>query len=182
MGGWEDAARSHELMPKTFDHGFWQEFLSDRPDIVHRLLGEMWRATAEAPDAVPTIDDLYRLVTPQFSVKPFRDAVWERLDGQSLRELAGKMKRSHSYVVRVLNGTYALTGAYVEEFAKALEVHPSYFAEWRRGWLVAVFDRALDARPNASITLFQRFYQLEPPVAGSRGPAHHSLNNTRSGA
>lgn len=164
MSGWETAARELDVA-RTASQDFWRTYLADHPDVMHHLLADLYQATrgVDAPPA--TLDDLWGLVAPQFSNAPFGEAVKTLLAGRSVRWLAGELHLHHSFVLRVLNGQRDLVSLRdpqesmrrIEEIARVLKVHPSYFAEWRRLWLMFLLDQAFEAHPNLSIGVYKRF-------------------------
>ena len=168
--GWEDVARDHELMPKTVDHDFWQTYLADHPEVMHRLLGDIYNATASNPNRLPTVDELRRLVTTDFSTDDFSTAVQKLLGDRSVRWLAAQMKVHHDQVLRILNGKRQIVllrdpagSMYrIEAFARALRVHPAHFVEWRRLWILSLIDDAFTVQPNLSIGVYRRFSGHQP--------------------
>jgi len=49
----------------------------------------------------------------------------------------------------------------IEAIARVLRVHPSYFVEWRRLWILALLDDAFAAQPHLSIGVWKRFSSHE---------------------
>ena len=166
---WETVAREHELMPKTGDQDWWRQFLAQRPDVMYRLLADLYQASATArgkdPTKVPTVDELRELVTQQYSNDPFPEALQTLLAGRSVRWLAAQMKIHHSLLTRMIRGERDIVAVTdpegsmlrLEEIARILRVHPSYFVEWRRLWIMSLLDGAFAAQPNLSIGVWKKF-------------------------
>lgn len=162
---WEDVAREHELVPRTGDQDWWQEFLSHRPDVMHRLLGDLYQAAHPHRDRLPTVEELRDLVTPRYSNDPFPAALKELLGDRSVRWLAQQMKVHHSMITRYLRGEREIVSLHdpagsmyrIEQVARGLRVNPSYFAEYRRLWIMTLLDSAFAAQPNLSIGVWKKF-------------------------
>lgn len=159
---------------------FWTELFRSRPDVLHLLLGDVYviskahargakggRRPAKAGDG--GMDDLWRLVTPKFSSKPFGDAVRDLMGKQSLRGFAMKVGMHHQSLARLMSGERPIEKMYdpagsmaiLEQVAAGAKVHPSYFMEWRRLYLIGLFEHALVAQPNASVALFRKYNKME---------------------
>lgn len=177
--GWESAARGHADMPRAVDPDFWRDTLTREPQIMHRLLGDMWAAVeanrgAPGRASLPTVEEVFRLVIPDYSSDPFPAAVRGLLGDRSIRWLAGRVHLHHSHVHRWLTGQREVVNlhdpvgsmAQIDAIAKALNVHPAYFAEWRRLWVLVLIDDALANHPNLSIGVWKRFAGLTTPTNG----------------
>lgn len=166
---WETVAREHELMPKTIDHDWWQRFLTERPDVMYRLLSDLYQASATVrgkdPSKLPTVDELRSLVTQQYSNEPFGQALSDLLGDRSVRWLAHQMKIHHSQITRIIRGERDIVTLrdpagsmyQIEAIARVLKVHPSYFVEWRRLWIMSLLDDAFTAQPHLSIGVWKKF-------------------------
>jgi hypothetical protein len=114
-------------------------------------------------DAPPTLDDLWSLMSdhPRFASCPFGEALMDALAGRSLGWLAQQTGISQPVLSRLINGDRPVI--YVkdprgsmyrlERIAQALHVHPSYFAEWRRMWIMTLLDSAFTAQMSCSVPL-----------------------------
>lgn len=164
------------MSDRTHSAEFWREFFRERPDALQTLLGDVYviskahangarggRRRHNAGDG--GLDDLWGLVTPKFSTKPFGDAVRDLMGPkESLRAFAAKTGMHHQTLARLMSGQRPVEKLYdpngsmalLEQVAAGAGVHPSYFAEWRRLWLLSLLDVALTAHPNASIALFRK--------------------------
>src|SRR5690606_22179243 len=88
LTGWERVEREHELREKVVDEAFWRDYLTANPDVLHRLLADLYQSSRTFKAKPPTLDDLWELVAPKFSTEPFAEAVRQLLDGRSVRWLA----------------------------------------------------------------------------------------------
>lgn len=169
MSGWDQVLTEHELMPKTSDPEFWRTFLTENPDVFHRLLADLYQVTGRATDRPPTLEDLWDLVGPRFTNEPFGVAVRELLGDRSIRWLAGEIHIHNVPLTRVINGERDVVSirdpkgsmARIEAIARALRVHPSYFAEWRRLWVMTLIDQAFEQHPHMSIGMYRKFARHE---------------------
>lgn len=165
MSGWEQVERQQaQLLAKTVDEKFWRGFLQENPDVLHRLIADLYRATETSSTRPASLDELWGLVHPTFSNEPFGTAVRELLAGRSVRWLAKQMHLDHSVLLRALTGERGVVNLQdpersmkrIEAVARALRVHPSHFQEWRRLWIVTLLDCAFAEQPHLSTGLYKR--------------------------
>lgn len=165
MSGWDRVLADHALVSRTGDSEFWRKYLAENPDVLHRLLGELYQAARGASATPPTLEDLWDVVAPRFSNEPFGTAVKDLLNGRSVRWLANEIHIHNVPLARVLNGERDVVSvrdpkgsmARIEVIARALDVHPSYFAEWRRLWVMVLIDTAFEEQPHLSIGVYRKF-------------------------
>jgi hypothetical protein len=166
---WQKILESHPAGPRSDDPDFWEEYLAEHPDVLHRLLADVYQATygAEKP---PTLDDLWAIMaTPRFTSQDFGDAVLELLGDRSIRWLAQQVGIAHPQLSRYLSGQRPIISVHdhrgsmrrIESVAQALHVHPSYFTEWRRLWIMSLIDSAFASQPSLSVGIFRRFSGFE---------------------
>lgn len=165
MSSWERIEREHELVHRTIDPEFWREYLDDHPAVLHHLLADLYRATANTKERPGSVEDLWGLVSPKVSNLPFTQAVLELLGDRSLRALALQMRMHHTTLMRLINGERDIVIAdrpdysmmRLETIARALRVHPSYFVEWRRLWIMSFIDHAIAEQPDLSMGIYRKF-------------------------
>lgn len=173
--GWQKILDSHPLAARSEDPDFWEQYLAEHPDVLHRLLADVYQATygAEKP---PTLDDLWAIMaTPRFTTEEFGDAVMDLLGERSIRWLAGQVGIAHPQLSRYLSGQRPIISIHdtrgsmrrIESVAEALSVHPSYFTEWRRLWIMSVIDSAFTSQPSLSVGIFRRYSGFEERNARS---------------
>jgi hypothetical protein len=177
---WETAAREHADIDSAATPEFWRETLARDPEIMHRLLGDLWNAAQAAKGnpsgrvSTPTVDEVFRLVIPEYSTLPFPEALKEKLEGRSIRWLAGQIHLHHSHVHRWVTGARPIVNLHdpvasmqqIESIAQALNVHAAYFAEWRRLWILLLLDDAFSLHPNLSIGVWKKFSGVGSPANG----------------
>ena len=174
MTGWQQLLASHPLGEESSRPDFWADFLSEHPDVLHRLLADVYQAT-HGTEKPPTLDELWDLVaTPEYSVDPFGEALLAALGSRSVRSLAVQIGIHQSLLTRYITGERDIVSirdprgsmARIEIIARALRVHPSYFAEWRRLWVMSLLDAAFVRQPNLSIGIWKRFSGFQDGRAG----------------
>jgi hypothetical protein len=164
--GWRAFMAEHPLAESSASEEFWVTYLAEHPDVLHRLLADVYEATYGA-DTPPTLDDLWKLMSaqPRFATVPFAQALADALGGRSVNWLATQVGVSQPTLSRMINGVQEvmnvkdLRGSMyrLEQIAAALRVHPSYFAEWRRMWIMTLLDSAFTAQPTLSIGVYRRY-------------------------
>lgn len=157
----------------------WVAFFDDRPEVMLGILGDIYRETKaeelRESGKAPTgrrpksingnLDELHRMVTPQYSVEPFEVAVKELIGARSLRAFAAKVPMNHHTLTRMMRGDIKLEMWRLEQIAEAGKVQPGYFREYREMQLLDVIGKYFRRRPNASITLTKR---IRADIAGGR--------------
>lgn len=153
----------------------WREHFTDHQDTFLQVLGDIYRiykseeakangtANPQGGRRKTTINgnmsELWSLVTPTFSMDPFPEAFEAKRGQRSLRQVAMRSGVQASSLVRYLGrdpkrreqpDRYDL-----ERIAKALDVHPAYFREWRELTIAEHLAAVLAGRPNLSIALLK---------------------------
>jgi len=174
--GWKTFMSEHPLAEHSDSEDFWAKYLDENPDVLHRLLADVYQATygAEHP---PSLDDLWDLMSsPRFSAAPFGEAVMELLGGRSITWLAQQSGMAQPALSRLINGQRPIvirndpktSMQRIEAVARALRVHPSYFEEWRRLWIMSLLDSAFAGRPSLSIGVFRRYAGFDKTSVNGR--------------
>lgn len=150
----------------------WVEFFHERPDVLTKLLGDMYAITKQEESSERrygkrtryvngNLDELWNMLSPRYSTEPFGVAVRELIGAQSLRAFAAKIPMHHYSLTRLIRGERQVVNmgdipaslATLERIAKAGKVHPAFFREWRALTLLGAFHSAMEAHPNLTITL-----------------------------
>lgn len=178
MAGWQELLETHPLGDESSRTEFWEQYLAQHPDVLHRLLADVYQA-AYGTERPPTLDDLWDLVAkPEFAVVPFGQAVLDALGTRSVRSLALQVGIHQSLLTRYMSGERDIVSirdpldsmSRIEHIARALRVHPSYFEEWRRLWVMSLLDAAFVHQPALSVSVWKRFsgFQDQPVNARSQ--------------
>lgn len=158
-----DRAKS-EYPSYKMDEDAWADFLTERPDVMANLLGDIYRATkAEERKQAGTykggrrprhidgnLDDLHKMITPQYSMDPFPVAVKELIGARALRQFAALVPMDHRELSRMMRGG-KLHRYWLEQIAKAGQVSPAFFVEWRTMFVVEAMSAVFASQPNMSI-------------------------------
>lgn len=174
MVNWDDAVDA-DTLERSRDKRYWTEMFTSRPDVMFAMLGDLYTITKahERPDVrggrrarvSGDLDELWDMLTPQFSLKPFGDALREVMGDSSLRQFAAAIPMHHRSLARLMDGERQIVNlhdpkgsmAQLERIATVAGVHPSYFAEWRRLWIFSRLDDVFEAHPNTSIGLIKKY-------------------------
>lgn len=163
---WEQA---RTLYPSAeYGSGVWVDFFEAYPDVLTKLLGDVYRVyKAEQAKKVGAgnpaggrrrsqvngnLDELWAILTPRFSMEPFSIAARELIGAESLRAFAMRCGMDHRELSRLLRGVSRPTVFWLECIARAADVHPAYFVEWRVATLVGILSEAMAKQPALSIT------------------------------
>jgi hypothetical protein len=152
----------------------WREHWHEHPETFLQVLGDIYRiykseeakrlgtANPRGGRRRTTIDgnasELWGLVTPSFSMEPFPEAFNALQGTRSLRQVAMRAGMSASSIVRYTDRAKdkRTPDRYdLERIAKALDVHPAHFREWRELVVMEFLTGVLTAKPNLSIALLK---------------------------
>lgn len=173
-GGWRQVLERHENGAATADPGFWEQTLRQRPDVLHRFLADVHRSV-HGTTRPPTLDELWSLVAePVFSADPFPVAFETARGTRSMAQIATYAGMHRATLKRYVDEERPIVSTQdpggsmhrLEVVAKALGVHPSYFSEWRRLWVMSLIDVAFTDRPELSVSLYRRFSTVPSRVNG----------------
>ena len=182
LSSYEPVMEVPDLAQQTIEPAFWERVLTEEPDALNRLLGDLWKAVqadrgTQGRVRRPTLDEVFALVLPEYATEPFPEALRAKLGDRSVRWLAGRIHLHHSHLNRWITGQRDIVSLsdpeasmrQIEAIAAALNVGPAYFTEWRRLWVLLLVDDAFAHHPNLSIGVFQKFgAQLARPRTGVR--------------
>lgn len=153
----------------------WREHWLSHPEGFLQVLGDMYRvykseeakrngtANPQGGRRKTTIDgnaaELWKLVTPEFSTEAFPQAFVAAQGTRSIRQIAMRSGVQASSIVRFLGrskGRNDSPSRYdLERLAKALDVHPAYFREWRELVVAEFITRLMAEKPHLSISLLK---------------------------
>lgn len=165
---WDNATRQFPSVKAGEDE--WVSFFDARPDVMWQILGDIYRETKaqELKEAgkAPTgrrpksingnLDELAKMITPQYSVEPFAVAVEELKGARSLRAFAARVPMNHHTLTRMMRGELKLETWRLEAIAAAAKVRPEFFREYREAKMLEAVSHYLASRPNASIAITKR--------------------------
>lgn len=153
-----------EQFPFTAKMDWYQIFRED-PTILGKILNDLIKLEGERtgkPGKRPTLDlDIAEVKLRQMRGEDYTEYVFK----DSLRILAGKLSvrgianrtgLDKSYVHRLLTGNAIPTVEVLETVAKAFKKKPSYFLEYRIGYILAVTYYNLENNPEVSINWYNK--------------------------
>lgn len=152
-----------------FDGEEWLTVFDERPEALTSLLGAVYRAGTVADQRRAgtfagqnggrrvsgmngNMDELWRLVSPRYSMDPFPVALRELMGDIPLRRFAGQVPMHHQDLSKLLNGKKPLNLSWLEKIALAGGVAPAFFLEWRILKTCQIVEVAFTQRPNLSVT------------------------------
>ena len=162
---WESARR---LIPAgEYSSDEWQKHYAENPDTLVRMLGDIFRvykseerrrAGLGNPNGGRrrsridgSLDEIVGILTPKFSMDPFPKAYAEAAGNRSVRQVAPKAAMSHAQLHRLITGQRRASRSDLEAIARALDLHPAYFREWRSVVIQDLVDVVLETNPNISV-------------------------------
>lgn len=157
-------AKKYFTFPSTDD---WVARFTKEPDIWHNLLGDIYRETkaererkggqariGRRPRAIDgSMDELWEMVTPQYSMEPFKTSLMALVQqrGVSMLRLAQETRIPRTTINDMVAGKLSPDMWRLEQLAKYFEISPSYFREFRESYVLTVMSELLAANPNLSI-------------------------------
>lgn len=164
-----DWGRARTLAPaEDYSGREWACFLAEHPDTFVQMLGDVYRIYKSEEKkrlglADPrggrrkssidgNIEELFRILEPTFSSDPFPVSFPIAKGKRSLRQVAMRAKVHPGLISHWLAGRRPIGRHDLEAVAKALDVHPAYFREWRSLVVHEAVDAVFESSPNLSIT------------------------------
>lgn len=151
----------------------WQNHYKEHPEVVLNMLGGIFRVyraqeAKKAGQGNPSggrrkravegsIEDLFAIITPRLSMEPFPRAYADLFPPpKTLRQVALRSGIPHPALSEKLRGRRTVTRSDYELLARAADVHPAYFREWRAMALADMVTVVFEAHPNLSITMLRK--------------------------
>lgn len=178
MVSWAESV-STDALTRSRDKRFWEDVFIRQPDVMYAMLGDLYTITKahERPDVrggrrarvAGDLDELWEMLTPQFSTKEFGPALRDVMGNTSLRQFASAIPMHHRSLARLMDGERNIVNKHdpegsmrtLERIAQVARVHPSYFNEWRRLWIFSTLDDVFAAHPNTSIGLIKKYAGMD---------------------
>jgi transcriptional regulator with XRE-family HTH domain len=138
----------------------WKKAFDNDLDLFAWIMQDVLKADAAEPGRSgpkPRVDyrqgaSRYRqMMGDDYSMLPFPEAFSILAGDRSLSSLAAKTGISRSQVRRLLRGEVLASSQEMEQVARGFQKSPGYFADYRRGVvLAAIYERLVDV-PEASV-------------------------------
>ena len=176
-----DWERAKEMYPSTtkLTESDWVNFFTERPDAMHAILGDIFVITKAHESTVKksgrrpkhingSMDELWDMITPQYSNEPFGVSVKALIGEQSIRAFSAKIPMHYWSLIRLMRGERQIVNPNdinssmqtLELIARAGKVHPSYFMEYRTLYIMRVFDEVFASRPQFTIGLMKKLTEI----------------------
>jgi hypothetical protein len=165
--------------PEEYGSQEWLAHYSENPEALTQMLGDLFRVYKSEEEkrngtANPSggrrksyingnMDELWAIITPRFSTKPFHEAFEDLKGPRTMRQFALRAGMDHRVIHRMLQhsaGTLKgrqrpATRYDLEVIAKAGGVHPAYFLEWRLMVVQDLVTQVFVQQPNLSISVLR---------------------------
>jgi transcriptional regulator with XRE-family HTH domain len=148
----------------------WKRAFDKDIDLFAWILRDVLKADSATPGRSgpkPTVDRfqgavrLRQLMGDDYSVEPFNVAFRSLAHARSLSNIAHKTGLSRTQVNRLLKGDSQPSGAEMEAIAKAFNVAPGFFAEYRLGVVVNALVDKLQKVPEATVKYWREITESE---------------------
>lgn len=182
-----DNARAYFRAP---DVSAWMIRMRTDPDVFTRILSDIFRETraeqarrarqariGRRPKVIDgALGELWDIMTPRYSNETFRFAVVGVTGGLSPAEVGARTGLGTAAYERMLAGQ-GLEMWRLETIARAFNLSPAYFLEWRQGYILTVIAELLCLQPGLSI----RWTRALDGAVGPVGPSRKARQLARSG-
>lgn len=155
---WEDKEkRIREKHPEALDVS-WDKVLQGDPDFFAQVIGDVVKsgAPSNGPGKRPSLDDkqafaIYsRLAGEDFASGDFFDAFEALVAGRSVRSVANKTGLASSFIFKLLKRQTNPSFETMEKIAAGFKKDPSYFLEYRIGYVLSTIEAFLTDSPETA--------------------------------
>jgi len=158
----------YELAVEAQGIEHWQAAMEDDPDVMFRIIKDICKVvqngdregkTGRRPNPKSMgFEQLWELLFPErFDTGTFPEAFKKVLETQeSQRAFAVKVPMSQSQVSKFLSGDLQPSLETIEAIARAADVSPAFFAEWRALKFGSLVSEVLRSNPDRSVDLVKR--------------------------
>lgn len=130
-----------------------------------RTRGQVRMGRRPGLEPVP-LDQIFSVIFPEkYSNEEFPTALKALAVGLSQREVAAKLHCSQAHVFRMMNGKVEPSMADLEAVAKAFDIEPQHFVEWRAMFMAEVMSTFLRSKPNLGISAIQHLIRATRKAA-----------------
>ena len=164
---WENARRW--FTTPTQDQ--WVARMNSDPDVFTAILSDIFRETkaererragkariGRRPKVIDgSLDELWAMITPRYAMEDFPQALTGLREGESDAAFARKVNLSRRTLDHMVSGKVRLEMWRMERIAKACEVSPAYFREYRESFVLTVVAQMLQGNPNLSVKFARAF-------------------------
>lgn len=143
----------------------WERVFTQDPAIMGSIIGDILKAAAAegttgrrphlSADA-SSGPQLRQLMGEDHTLLPFTEAFTLLVADMRLSTVAVKTGIPKTKVWRLLHGHATPSADDMEKIAVGFKRHPSFFAEWRVNWVLALLACRLDRLPEATVGYYRR--------------------------
>lgn len=150
----------------------WERAFTQDPALMGAIIHDILKAdaaegtTGRRPHLGPEVATgprLRQLLGEDHTTLSFDEAFSLLVGEMRLSTVAAKTGMSKTQVWRLLRGKTAPSADEMEKVAVAFRRHPSYFAEWRATWVLALLARRLERLPEATVGYYRRLSLTDRP-------------------
>lgn len=162
---WAERSKVIKTMyPSTAKLDWYEVFYQD-PTILGKMVNDIIKldqVRTGKPGKRPSLDEqgaterLRKLRDEDHTTRPLSEALKVLAGDRSIRSIATKIGLDKSYVHRLLKGDAEPSLEVIEKVAKAFNKHPSYFVEYRIGYIMAMLDYKLNQVPEMSVVFYNK--------------------------
>lgn len=143
----------------------WGSAFREDPDIFTALLADLVKVKNKqlnpgkkrpALSKREVLQELARLADADYSTLDFYQTFKILVGNRSIRSVSNRTGLGKSYVYQLLNKERTPSFETLEKIAKGFKKHPSYFLEWRVGFILYNLDKFLTASPEIAITWYNK--------------------------
>lgn len=155
----ERVKKIHKMFPSINSIDLAEVFRTD-PVVLGNIIYSINKLEVPStgkPGKRPTVDPkdaeqyLKKYQKDDFTILPFSEAFKHLKKDRSLRHTSRKCGLSYAMTQRLLDGTSEPSMEAIEKVAKAFKKDPSYFVEYRVGFILAALHERLCLYPEASV-------------------------------
>ena len=155
----------YEIFPSTA-YLDWKKVFSDDPSVMGRIVNDILKAELSPgkPGKRPSLnnkagrDQFKKIQDEDYSELPFNEALQVLKDSYnlSIRSLATKTGLHRSHLYTLLKGKSTPNIEVLEKVASSFNKHPSYFVEYRIGYILSMLAHRMMEVPESSIVQYNK--------------------------
>lgn len=143
----------------------WAQVFGEDPTVMGHILNDVFKADLAEPGRPgkrPSIDPsvaaekFRRLGGDDYTILPFNEALRALRGNKSIRHFARNTGLPKSTLFKILSNEKKADIATIELVAENLGKKPSYFVEYRIGYIVAMISHYLEWAPESSIVQYKK--------------------------
>ena len=159
---WEEKKkRIQREHPDALDTN-WDNIIQKDPDLFARIIGDVVKSSSSGsrPGKRPNLENkeayaIYsKLAGEDFSDRDFLTSFKALIGDRSLRSVSNKTGLSVTFIHQVLNEQKYPSYETMKKIALGFKKDPSYFMEYRIGYILGAFEKYLTSAPETSASWY----------------------------